>query len=810
MKKTKEKKQELIDNKHKKADLFERPKANILMIGLIIIVLSVLFFEIGYLNYAPRAHDTEQWRWASQELIDYNQNNSDNALWTDNMFSGMPSYLLFFPAKFPFFQNIPHMLNDLISWRLTFMIFGAIGMYLLLIYLKFSPLIALFSALAFALSPHFIGLLEIGHNTKFRTIMYLPWILLTFEDLRSRKRLLSLGLFSIFLIDQLRVNHFQISYYTFIMLFIYWFTYLLNSIKEKKLSDFYKFTMLAIAGLAITALAVSNPYLSTYEYSHYTIRGGSGGLSTDYATGWSFGIGETLSLFVPHFFGGISPYYWGPMPFTQTFHYMGILVIYLAIMASIFYFKETKIKALIIISIVALLISFGKHLPFLSNFLLGYLPLFNKFRVPAMILVLLQFAIPVLAAFGLKLFIEKIKVKDPAFTRALYISMIVVAGLLVLFFRGDNLFSGISFSNPEHSQEMRLTVSQISHLRSQRYDLLIESGKWSMGILLAGILLLFMLVKGFLKKNIVLLLLIGLMVFDLIRINENHLQNDVLVPESTVLKDFQLRETDLFLLEDEDLFRIYPFHDFHSARWSYFHQSIGGYHGAKLSRYQDILDDCLYYELISGLPINWNIMNMLNVKYLIFSSIVGLPNNDIEFVFLDGETRHAVYKNNAVFPRAWFVRDHELITDKNRMIIRLNDPSFDPKYTVLVENEIPEFSFDEDATIEMIQRDKHHTKWTTNSEEDSFMVISEVYFPAGWNMYINGKKTEIYPVNHFLRGVIVPAGTNIVEMNFEPTSYKVSVILSAIGLLLAIGFTICGIVDYFKSNYGKGVVYKIV
>ena len=806
---SKNKKQIEKTNKIEKVDFFENPKTHFLMIGLIVLVITVLFFHVGYKNLVPRAHDTEQWRWASQELIEHNKDNKDRALWADNMFAGMPSYLLSFPAKYPFFHNIPHYFNSIVNWRVIYLIFGAVGMYILLIYFKMSPLIALFSALAFALSPHFIGLLEIGHNTKFRTIMYLPWILLAFDDLKNNKRILSLGLFSVFLIDQLRINHFQISYYTFLMLFIYWLTFLIKSLKEKTLKTYIEFTALAILGLLITILAVSNPYLSTYEYSHYTIRGGASGLTSDYATSWSFGITEVFSFFVPYVFGGILYHYWGAMPFTQTFHYMGIIVIYLAIMASIFYYKKTTIKALIITSIFALLISFGKHLPFLSNLLLSYLPLFNKFRVPAMILVLVQFSIPILAAYGLKLFIEKSKIKDHIFNKSVVVSLVLAIGLLVLFFQGEKVFSDLALSNPDHREMARYTTGQLAQLKSERLTLLIDSGIRSFGILVGGIILLFLLVKGVIKKNIVLVLLIGLTVFDLTFINDNHLKINSLVEETSVLNEFQTNNVDTFLLNDDDLFRIYPVEDFGNARWSYYHQSIGGYHGAKLSRYQDILDNNLNFRLRAGIPINWNIVNMLNVKYLIFNSHYDLQNDDIERAMIDGDTRHAIYRNNGALPRAWFVENQELIVDKNWMTIRLNDPSFDPRNTVLVEKVVPEFSYHEDSTIDLIERSKHHKKWKTTNENDSFMVISEIYYPAGWKVFVNGKETEIYPANYILRGVIIPAGENTVEMRFQPTSYKISIMLSAIGLLLSLGLTILGAILYYNSNYGKGVVYKI-
>ena len=788
-------------------DIFNQSWSNYLMIGLIIIVISTLFFKIGFLNYSPKAHDTFQWRYSSQQLIEYNQNNSDRALWTDNMFSGMPSYLLSFPARFPFLHNIFSGFNKIISWRVSYLIFGAIGMYILLIYLKFTPLIALFSALSFALSCHFIGILEIGHNTKFKAIMYLPWIFLAFDDLRQNKRVLSLGLLCIFLIDQLRINHFQISYYTYLMLFIYWLVYLVKSIKDKSLKDFYVFSGLVILALVVSSMAVANPYLSTYEYSQHTIRGGSTGLSTDYATSWSFGILEPLTFLVPNFYGGISPYYWGPMPFTQTYMYMGILVFYLALMAGIFYFKKTKIKALVIICVITLLISFGKHLPFLSNMLLSYLPLFNKFRVPAMILSITQFCFPVLAAYGIKLFIEKSNKPDPLFNKVVLISLLSSVCLFLLFAFGEFFFSGLAFSKPEEFQ--RYQPAQLEQLRLIRMDMLLKSGMQSFGFLLGGILLLLLLVKSYLKINVVLVLLVALTVFDVSLINKAHFKDEILVKESSIMHEFPVQLSDTFLLEDIDLFRIYPFHDFGNARWSYFHQTIGGYHGAKINRYQEMIEKNLYAELLAGIPINWNIINMLNVKYLIFNSRVNIPYEGIEYAFFDRDTQNFIYKNNFVLPRAWFVKNSEIIKDRNRLSLRLNDPSFDPAETVLLENEIPDFSFSEESFLELNKRTIHYTKWTSQNPVPSFMVISEIYYPEGWNVYINNQKADVIPANYILRGVHIPEGNNKIEMKFEPKSYSISIILSAIGLALSLIFCLFGLFSYYNNNYGSGVVFKL-
>jgi len=807
-----------IDVQAVERDIFNLSWSHYLMIGMIFLVVSLMFYKVAYLRYAPPAHDTQQWRWAAEQIIEYNKNHSDIALWTDNMFSGMPTYLIQFPLKVPFLGYLLGFFNYLINWRIFYLIFGGIGMYVLLVRKKFPPLVALFSALAFAFSCHYIGLLDIGHNTKLRTIMYIPWVFLCFEELRKNRRILSLGLLTIFLIEQLRANHFQIAYYTYLMLFIYWVVYLVKNIREKTLKNYAIFTGLFILALVISVLAVANPYLSIYEYNHYTSRGGSG-LSFDYATSWSFGIGEVLSLFVPYAYGGVSPLYFGPMgagrPSTQTFHYMGIIVLYLAILGAVFEFRHTKIKALSIIALVSLFISFGRHIPWLAKLCMVALPLYKSFRVPATILTIMQFSIPVLSAYGLALCIRKIKANNPNFKKALLISLIVVAAMLIIFVNGKQMFASLDLTHPTEYQTYQ--PGQIEQLRAQRLDALVQSGMQSFGLLICAILALYAMVNGFFKKNITLIIIIALSVFDLHLVNKNHFQDRYLVKESVLAEEFPTLETDLLLqdLAEEEPFRIFPFQQYqNNARWSYYHQNIGGYHGAKLHRYNDVLaPENLLYSIMPSTPINWNILNMLNVKYFIFNEKYEFPHTELVHYYAEIKNRNEryhTYVNNGVLPRAWFVRDHVVIQDKETIIkLYLNNPDFNPRDTVILEEDTTPFQFSEDFSVTMQERNIHYTKWTTVNNAPAFMVVSEIYYPAGWNFYINGVKTEHYAADYILRGLPVPAGHNTIEMKFEPMTFKVSVVMSWIGIITSVLLTLFGVFLYFRNNYGAGIVYKI-
>jgi len=376
--------------------ILEGKYKHVIFIGLLFIILSVSFFKIAFQNYAPPAGDTIQWRSSAQVLMEYNKEHKDQAMWNPNVFSGMPSYLISFSAKYPFIGRIYKLTNKVMNWRILMLFVMSLGVYLFMIHLKFDPIIAFISAIAMALSCHFLGLLEIGHNTKFKAVVYIPWIMFAVHYLKQRLSLLTLGTTAIILIIQLRTNHPQISYYTFLMIGIYWIANLIWSIKDKEVRSYMIFSAMLLLAFVIAFMAIAQPYFSTYEYGHYTIRGGSTGLNTSYATSWSFHPLEILTFVNPSFFGGVSPFYWGWMPFTQTSMYMGIIILLFTIIG-IFYNKNRLVKVLLSVSIFTLFLSFGRHLPFLSNFLLEFLPGFNKFRVPAMILVLLQFAIVILA-----------------------------------------------------------------------------------------------------------------------------------------------------------------------------------------------------------------------------------------------------------------------------------------------------------------------------------------------------------------------------------------------------------------------------
>lgn len=507
---------------------------------IIILFLAISFFKLGFLGYEPIAHDTNQWRYTANESIEYNKSHSDPALWNPNIFSGMPNYLISFPSKYPYINNLIMSINPLINWKLSFLILGALGAFFLLRYLKMGLLTSTFLAISFAISSHFVALIEMGHNTKFQVIMILPWLLYALFYLREKRNLLGLGFFSLALITQLRLNHLQITYYFFLFLGIFWIYELVRVIKEKDYKPFIIFTVLILLALGISTLAVMNPHLSNLEYSHYSMRGGENGLSKEYAHGWSMHPLELISLVFPNFFGGINQDYWGWMSFTQAYHYTGVIILLLAVLA--LFISKNKYKRVLGIGILAAVImSFGKYFPLISNFLHDYLPGFNKFRVPATHLVIAQLLLIPLAAIGLKEILTR--VGDDKLAKAMRIGMIVVIALFLFnLVGGSSLYSGMQFTSEgelaqwQQYQGNPQLQSHIDNLKAERLHLTINSVRNGLFFLALGFGLIFFYSKKMISKNIFIIVIGILMISDLMLVNSAYFQT--LYPKKKT-KNFQ-------------------------------------------------------------------------------------------------------------------------------------------------------------------------------------------------------------------------------------------------------------------------------
>lgn len=807
MSKTKRRKIQPVEQRGYLESLFENKYKHLIFIGLIFVLLSIFFFKLAYQGYTPQAHDTVQWRAAAQVLIEYNDTHRDQALWNSNLFSGMPAFLISYPSRYPFLKNIFDILHKyLLHWGVLYMFLAGLGMYVLMLFLGFKPMIAFIGGISFALSCHFIALIDIGHNTKYRAIVYIPWIMWGVSYLFKHRNILGMGLTALFLIQQFRENHLQITYYTLLMIGIFWIFFFFRFKKEYRMREFIKATLLLAATLIIIGMAVSHPHLSVWDYGKYSIRGGNG-LSTEYATSWSFHPLEILTFIIPDFFGGVSPYYWGWMPFTQASMYMGIIILALALI-SLFNWKELMVRVLATVSLVAIFFSFGKHFPLLSNLLLSYFPFFNRFRVPATILVLIQFGFVVLAGYGLKFIIDKYHENDERFRKAMLKFLIGSIVLLILFIVVTEM--GVWRDLPlQRDRDAQYEQRQLEFLKNYRLEALEKSGLRSFVILAIFSLLTYLLVAGKgVKPYLYMLIIAGLTITDLMIINNRHFNN--LVPRDRMEQDFSMTRTDSFLLEDEDLFRIFPImQEFEQSRWAYYHQTIGGYHGAKLRRYQDILDNSLYAELRYRVPFNWNVVRMLNVKYMISPYQVPLRFDNLERVMNDEQQRVVVYKLKDTLPRAWFVEGIETITENRNIFRRLNSPDFNPEVNAITETVLPHIEAPDSSYAAVTYHSLNRIELDVATDKNSFLVLSEVYYPSGWKAYLNGKEIDIHPANYILRGFEIPPGKHTLELVFKPLTHRIASVLSLLGIVITLLLTLGGCYLYYRENYSGEIDYVI-
>jgi hypothetical protein len=601
---------------------------------------------------------------------------------------------------------------------------------------------------------------------------------------------------------------------------MFWIYCLVEAIKNKQLKKFGNWTGLLIIAFAITALAVMNPYLSTWEYSHYTMRGGTTGLEKSYAQQWSFPPVEIISFIIPDFFGGINQNYWGAMPFTQIYNYFGIVVLALGVMA--LFGKHKPLSTFLwIASAIFLVFSFGSFTPLISNFFFKYLPMFNKFRVPSMTLIMVQFIAVILAALGLDTIAsleDNSKWQKNLFT-AFWVSGVFFILFLIL---GQSVFQDLQYTNAAEiaQYEKYNALAKLEELKSLRPGLLYKSGILSLLMLTVSLGFCYLASAKKLKK-VALVLLITLVTFiDLYIYTGKHLKD--LYPAEEREARFVTQDFDEFLLADKDNFRIYPYNmgNFRTAaEWAYYHQTIDGYSAAKLKRYDDVWkiiqgdekNENELYRYLNGVYNKGNkeiptpLLDMLSTKYIIYPD--SLPYafllNKIKPVFTS-YTGANIYQNLTAFPRAWFVDSLSVIPETEVRLQKMRDPYFNPRSLAIVESKIEGVFKPDSCYAQETFFDMHNVKYEVATDKNAFLVLSEIYYPAGWKAFIDGKETVIYPTNHILRGVIIPPGKHTLEMKFISETYRLSLILSLTGLLATVVLLVIGIGWEMKKGKKSG------
>jgi hypothetical protein len=794
----------------------------------ILILIGFVFISLAYFSPVLKGKaifqsDIMHYIGMSKQQTDFRLDNNEETYWTNSAFGGMPTYQL--GAKYP--HNYIKKLDSVLRFLprpADYLFLYFIGFYLLLLVLKVDYKLACLGALAFGFSTYLIIILGVGHNSKAHAIAYMPLVLsgiiLTFR----KKYIAGFLVTAIAMALEIGANHFQMTYYLLLLVIVLGIAYLIDAYKKKVIPHFVKSVGLLIGAVVLAIGLNATNILATQEYVKESTRGKSDltinadgtpkdittGLDKDYITEYSYGILETFNLYIPRFLGGGSyedvgkdsasydyflglgaspvqaldqtkqiPTYWGNQPIVEAPAYIGAVVLFLFVFA-LFLVKGRLKWWLVGGSILSLLLSYGKNLEFLTDFFINYIPLYNKFRAVSSIQVILELCIPILAIFGLvKLFngIEKEEVKIKALKYTLYIT----GGLAVLFllFKGS-LFDFVGSNDGYYRQNYGPEF--VSAIIEDRKTIFSQDTLRTLILVLISTGVIFMFIKKKLSETLAVVIFAGLILFDLVGVDRRYVNNDNFVSSIKVNKPYQANAADLEILKDKSHFRVFDISNEGSrapAKAAYFHNSLNGYHAAKLQRFNDLYDFYISRN-------NLNVLNMLNTKYII-------ADDDKGNVF--------PYVNEDANGNAWFIEELHSLENANDEIIAIDSLNTKLKAVSTSENlKNTTYKIDSTAAIKLIEYKANYLKYQSTNPNDGFAVFSEMYYGNGWKSVIDGKEVPHYRVNYVLRGMEIPKGNHTIEFKFEPEVIrKGSIIALASSLLL--GLLILGGLFYeFKKK----------
>lgn len=805
------------------------------------------FFPADIENRILFQHDTAAGAGAGQEVKEYYEQTGERSRWTNSLFGGMPMYQIA-PSydstkSLQWVQKAYQLfLPDYVC--LTFMLM--LGFYILLRVFGIPVWLAGLGGIMWAFSSYFFILISAGHIWKFITLAYVPPTIAGIV-LAYRGKLLWGGILTaLFVALQITSNHVQMSYYFFFVILFFVGAYFEKAWRTKTLPQFFKASaVLIVAALVGIAANVSNLY-HTYAYSKETMRGKSelvqtgdaakqtsSGLDRDYITQWSYGIDETLTLLVPNFKGGASAalsqsetamskanpmysslygsltQYFGTQPMTSGPVYVGAFVLFLFVLGC-FIVKGPLKWALIGATFFSIVLSWGKNFMPLTDFFIDYVPLYNKFRAVSSILVIAEFTIPLLAIFALKRLLEEPEILKQE-KKPLGISLLLTAGIALLLAVAPGSI-GSGYVPAQEAQMLQNAVNQqmipanelsgiLANLGEMRAELVSSDALRSFIIIGIGCSLLWLYASGKLRSSLTIAGIIILCLADMWGVNKRYLNDAQFVPHSIRTETFTKTNTDELILQDTSLdYRVLNFatSTFDDNNTSYWHKSVGGYHPAKLRRYQEMIEHHISPEMqaaykaiataggeMDSVDANkFRVLNMLNTKY---------------FIFPAGQQRQTVpILNPHAYGNAWFVNKVQYVNNANEEIDALD--SIIPTETAVVDARFKdvlkgttESYKDSLSSIRLTSYTPNRLTYETNNAQDGIAVFSEIYYPDGWHVTIDGQPAELARADYILRTMYVPAGQHTIEMRFDPTSLHVTegiaygaLALLVIGIIVAV------------------------
>jgi len=795
---------------------------HLLAIAVFYLLVLMFYAPIILENKSIRQNDIMQGAGASKEINDFRNSTGQEALWTNSMFSGMPAYLI----STGWGNGILSTLQNIVSFHLpssareTFLAF--VCFYVLLISFGVRPWIAIAGAIFYGFNTYLLVSVEAGHIWKVRAMAYMPLVLAGVHLVFHRKFLAGLILTALGTSLEIMSNHLQITYYLLFIIAIYGVSEIFYSYKRKEVKPLIKVIGILLIGATIGVFTNLGNIWSAIEYGNFSTRGkseltstssGRQGLDRGYVFNWSGGITESFTLLIPNFMGGASTQdvgldselakvlrsnnvprqqikqytetartYWGDQPFTSGPIYGGVIAIFLAILGIFTLDKKTQTWLLVAISL-SLILSWGKNFSAFNYLMYDYFPAYNKFRSVTMAITIALLCIPLMGIIGLEQFFQNDKKKN---IKILLKATGITAGLCLLLIIGSGIFS---FRAPG---DTNLPAWYMNAIQQDRADLMKGDGFRSLFIILSFAGILYLNIKNKISLSLSYVIMFLIITLDLWNINRRYVndENFIRTPHAQL---FAPSEADNLILRDKDLsYRVLNLSNpFNEAMTSYHHSSIGGYHGAKLKRYQELIDFHLSNEIQNVIIQiqdgkrqfrDINMLNMLNTKY-----------------FLAGDNASGVVRNTGTLGNAWLVKEVIAVATADEEIARLRE--INPSSQAILNASKFNIStniFSRNGSITLVDYKPNYLKYRALTSEKSFAVFSEIYYPKGWNAYVNGEKQKYFQVNYVLRGIEISGGENIIEFKFEPNVYvignkivsitSIGLVLSLLGLILYSGY----------------------
>jgi hypothetical protein len=794
----------------------------------VFMILSLVFTSpVIFDGKVVEQHDTQQWRAMAQQSFEYKDTHGHYPRWTNSMFCGMPAYQIATDSKSSSFISIGYFAQIFtlgLPKPVYFLFLICACFYLLCIVIGVNPWLSILGGIAYGYCSYDLILITVGHDTKFLSMAYAPAIIAAILLIFNKKYWLGGALLLIFATCFIEQSHQQIFYYTLIIAGCLGVHFVLKSIKQKEYKHLGISMLLTIVLTSMALLICSIGYFATYEYTKESMRGGSAiantdknqskvGLDKDYAFQWSYGKAESLTFLVPNAFGGGSSTsfgsdskvvdvlqntpnipqqltqqlfqaadaYWGDQPMTSGPVYFGAIMCLLFVLGLVTVKSEHK-WWIFAATIIGILLAFGKNFEGLNYFLFDHLPFYNKFRTPAMALVIPQLTVPLLGVIFLN---ELVKITDQVTLKLISKKSLIIGGSFIVLLVGFYFFA--DFKN-DSTNELRRNLSDamqnnaefvsayIGAIVKDRQALYLADMWRTLGFLLAGIGVIYLYTKQIIKPVFLYTALILLTTVDLVSVGKRYLNDDNYVDPTDYETAFKDHAADIQIKRDPSFFRVLNLaygdetngfqvsvgNVFNDAITSYKHNSIGGYSPAKLGIFEDLKNK----ELLKNIQAwaanpqakdSFRILNMLNMKYV----IVPDPNNPRQTIAIP---------NIYAMGNCWLIKDIKYVDNADEEMAALD--SINPATTAVInqsfKSKVPfEPDYDSTSYIRLIKNDNDDITYEFNSTANQFAVFSEIYYSKGWEAYIDGKQVDYYKVDYALRGLAVPAGEHTIEFKFD-------------------------------------------